>query len=356
MPAEPSVHMEPQGPAMSSTASTPLEASAPSASQEAQPASRASRPNSAGKSKRRRTGLHSTPPPAAAASATSTEVQKTEDGKPADTAASQARMLSRILDHHRCPITQQLLVDPVVAEDGHLYERAAIEQWLVAKERSPVTNKPMGPFLATDFAARQTVAELVEGGMLPQEEALQFYLMRGRIRATRMQPPFPPPDLAGARTDFERAKQMMESLGQSDETAIHRSTIDWMQQGVDLAVKAKESKNEELTRWMTDVAAAVRIALCGPLSQRMAEWQELPIGTRFRVIDDRVELQRLCQRPAPGAREAVNWNNEMTAFAGQICVLKQMGEPSHMNYTLRREGLRRARAFSFPYDALMLLS
>ena len=35
-----------------------------------------------------------------------------------------------------CPITQELLVDPVVAEDGHSYERRAIEQWFSAGSSS----------------------------------------------------------------------------------------------------------------------------------------------------------------------------------------------------------------------------
>lgn len=29
--------------------------------------------------------------------------------------------------------------DPVIAEDGHTYERVAMEQWLTAKDRPPVT-------------------------------------------------------------------------------------------------------------------------------------------------------------------------------------------------------------------------
>jgi len=28
-----------------------------------------------------------------------------------------------------CPITHEVMVDPVVAQDGHTYERQAIEEW-----------------------------------------------------------------------------------------------------------------------------------------------------------------------------------------------------------------------------------
>jgi hypothetical protein len=42
----------------------------------------------------------------------------------------------------RCPITQEVLVDPVVCADGHTYERAAIAEWFATgKLSSPTTNE-----------------------------------------------------------------------------------------------------------------------------------------------------------------------------------------------------------------------
>eukprot|EP01051_Picozoa_sp_SAG22_P017923 SAG22_NODE_2881_length_2130_cov_1.194485_1_plen_602_part_10 len=38
-----------------------------------------------------------------------------------------------------CPITQELMVDPVIATDGHSYERSAIERWLASHNTSPLT-------------------------------------------------------------------------------------------------------------------------------------------------------------------------------------------------------------------------
>jgi hypothetical protein len=41
-----------------------------------------------------------------------------------------------------CPITQELMVDPVFAEDGFSYERLSMERWFsTGKRRSPVTNE-----------------------------------------------------------------------------------------------------------------------------------------------------------------------------------------------------------------------
>ena len=41
-----------------------------------------------------------------------------------------------------CPITNELPIDPVMAEDGHCYERSAIEKWFSKNPeqvKSPVT-------------------------------------------------------------------------------------------------------------------------------------------------------------------------------------------------------------------------
>lgn len=42
-----------------------------------------------------------------------------------------------------CPITRSLMQDPVIAADGHSYERSAIEQWIATKRVSPKTNVPL---------------------------------------------------------------------------------------------------------------------------------------------------------------------------------------------------------------------
>jgi uncharacterized protein YegL len=42
-----------------------------------------------------------------------------------------------------CPITLEIMQDPVIGADGHSYERSAIKQWLTTHDTSPVTNLPM---------------------------------------------------------------------------------------------------------------------------------------------------------------------------------------------------------------------
>lgn len=42
-----------------------------------------------------------------------------------------------------CPLTKVLMVDPVIAADGHTYERAALRAWLQHHTTSPVTGAPL---------------------------------------------------------------------------------------------------------------------------------------------------------------------------------------------------------------------
>ncbi|KAH8086062.1 hypothetical protein JL720_7262 [Aureococcus anophagefferens] len=42
-----------------------------------------------------------------------------------------------------CPITFEMMTDPVIAADGHTYERRAIEAWFSRARTSPVTNEPL---------------------------------------------------------------------------------------------------------------------------------------------------------------------------------------------------------------------
>ncbi len=43
------------------------------------------------------------------------------------------------LQHLKCPITFEIMTDPVVAADGHTYQREAFNQWLANSRKSPKT-------------------------------------------------------------------------------------------------------------------------------------------------------------------------------------------------------------------------
>ncbi|XP_069791551.1 WD repeat, SAM and U-box domain-containing protein 1 isoform X4 [Narcine bancroftii] len=53
-------------------------------------------------------------------------------------------------DEFLCPITREIMTDPVIASDGYSYEREAIENWINTKKRtSPMTNMPLETTLIT---------------------------------------------------------------------------------------------------------------------------------------------------------------------------------------------------------------
>ena len=58
----------------------------------------------------------------------------------------------------RCPITQMVMKKPVVATDGHSYELKAMQKWLLKKQTSPVTGKPL---VSTNLILNQNLKKLI---------------------------------------------------------------------------------------------------------------------------------------------------------------------------------------------------
>jgi hypothetical protein len=80
-------------------------------------------------------------------------------------------VVDSIADNWLCPITLELPIDPVMAEDGKIYERSAIEQWLRTKRTSPSTNNPMGGRLFPAPQAKSTIEALVKSGEVSDDKA-----------------------------------------------------------------------------------------------------------------------------------------------------------------------------------------
>jgi hypothetical protein len=53
------------------------------------------------------------------------------------------RTLSTLLNECKCPISMELMTDPVVASDGCTYERESIMTWLSEHNTSPISNAPL---------------------------------------------------------------------------------------------------------------------------------------------------------------------------------------------------------------------
>ena len=80
-----------------------------------------------------------------------------------------------VAEEYVCPITAELPIDPVTAEDGRFYERHAIEEWFSRQPRpqvkSPVTNELMGKRLFPAVQVRNSLKRLVESGAISGSKA-----------------------------------------------------------------------------------------------------------------------------------------------------------------------------------------
>jgi hypothetical protein len=66
------------------------------------------------------------------------------------------------IDEFRCPITSLIFSCPVIADDGIVYERDAIEEWLSKKKTSPITNKNISPKLVPCRLISNQIDELIK--------------------------------------------------------------------------------------------------------------------------------------------------------------------------------------------------
>ncbi|CAF1204371.1 unnamed protein product [Adineta ricciae] len=57
-----------------------------------------------------------------------------------------------------CPLTRQIFVDPVIADDGQTYERNAITNWLKSNQTSPTT----GTLMTTSFIENGCIKQIIQ--------------------------------------------------------------------------------------------------------------------------------------------------------------------------------------------------
>ena len=83
--------------------------------------------------------------------------------------------IDEVAEEYVCPITAELPIDPVTAEDGRCYERCAIEEWFERQPqpqvKSPITNELMGKRLFPAVQLRNTLKRLVESGAISGSKA-----------------------------------------------------------------------------------------------------------------------------------------------------------------------------------------
>ena len=95
--------------------------------------------------------------------------------KAEEPATEQATKFRKVIDdgadEFLCPITHELPIDPVTAEDARVYERSAIEEWLEKNAKSPHTNEPMGKKLLPATQVKNLIASMVRSGAISGDKA-----------------------------------------------------------------------------------------------------------------------------------------------------------------------------------------
>ncbi|NEJ83182.1 hypothetical protein GR268_42650, partial [Rhizobium leguminosarum] len=82
------------------------------------------------------------------------------EGEGEEEAAAEELENESIPEECFCPITQEIMEDPVIAQDGHTYERQAIKRWLdMGKRISPKTGARL---LSTELIANYTMRSLIQ--------------------------------------------------------------------------------------------------------------------------------------------------------------------------------------------------
>ena len=87
--------------------------------------------------------------------------------------------IDQVAEDYLCPISQELPVDPVTAEDGRIYERTEIQRHIDQRAaagslRSPMTNEPMGPKLLPSAQTRSIIRTLVRTGAIGGDKATRW--------------------------------------------------------------------------------------------------------------------------------------------------------------------------------------
>ena len=191
-----------------------------------------------------------------------------------------------------CPISLELPVDAVTAEDGRVYERNHIAAHIAiqgAALRSPITNEPMGPRL---FPATQ-VRNMIE-------LAVRLQLITGDVAARWADRIEGEAIVASLRRDAESGDaRAMLTLGDWHRDGNHGLTVDcvsalrWYTRAADLSfIDGKSTLGYTLT---TDQSMAMNSARC------LTAWADVHemVTMRFGPTELELELGIASQRQPP---------------------------------------------------------
>jgi len=84
-------------------------------------------------------------------------------------------------DQKLCPITHQIMQQPVIAQDGFTYDKKSIQQWFSRNRgvvRSPMTNLPMGRALRPNTQMKNKITQYKSSS---NQQKILPYLQAGQV-------------------------------------------------------------------------------------------------------------------------------------------------------------------------------
>lgn len=134
----------------------------------------------------------------------------------------------------KCMISDELPVDPVMAEDGNIYERSAIETWLADHDTSPATNEQMGKNLIGSVRIKNAIEGMVDNfqkGTEEEEELVTHWKQRNE--------------------EVRKKKELLEEAEQGDLVAMEMAGACYSH-----GLKGFEEDEEKAFKWNKKAADA----------------------------------------------------------------------------------------------------
>jgi len=219
-----------------------------------------------------------------------------------------------MVEQFLCPITSELPVCPVVAQDGRVYERDAIETWFESKATSPLTREPMGKRLVDSSQTRSLIRTAIENGGVDDDSAAAWHLESAKAIAGGK--------LVGALTSMKDHLESADALSSSPEIKLSLEAVNLKLQQ-DTLLKRGSDAGADLVALVLG-GAKTGDATTESAETPLARWRELRPGKSIiRIISDASLLKQHCERPPRGADGSICWMDELANLCGQTCRVKE---------------------------------
>jgi Mg-chelatase subunit ChlD len=94
-------------------------------------------------------------------------------------------MASTVPQSFKCPITHEIMKDPVMCDDGHTYERTAIARWLETHSTSPMTNIRISHNLVSNHSLRNSIEEFLGTSTQPSIHTEEITYIKPNLKVLK---------------------------------------------------------------------------------------------------------------------------------------------------------------------------